>query len=158
MAKMRKEAKAEEVKKEEVIIEPIDAKPADEVVLRNPDIIASNPAPKKAEQPKSIRNIEVLSTDETQMIIEARLRKILQLENRAPAKGIIPALVKYKQAEGRPPIEALVEIDYVIFRDGYDYYIKNAPNATPDGYMKIIQKLMQGSIKHYRTVASINLV
>lgn len=131
----------------------------DNIVMRNPDILTSKPSPQTVEQPKMIRDINALSDEETQMIIESRLRKIFKLDDlRTPPRQIIPVLITYQQAEKRPPINALVDIDINLYRLGKEYYFNNAPNATADGFIRLIQKLVQGSVRHFRVVATDNLV
>ena len=111
----------------------------DKVTPLEQKIVVPKPQEPKEELPTPICDIEVLSESDKQVLVEKRIKAILE-QSQIP---YIPALVRYKEPESTaiPPMYALVDFDHRFVDEGWKFYQQNVRNPYVKDYLNLIQKL-----------------
>ena len=95
----------------------------------------------KAQLPTPICDIEALSESDKEILIEKRIKAILE-QTQIP---FIPAIIRFKEPETTaiPPMYALVDFDHRFVNEGWEFYKTNVRNPYVKDYINLIAKLFQ---------------
>lgn len=121
-------------------VEMAKATPVEDVV---PELTVQIVKPKvqeeKANLPTPICDIEALSESDKEILIEKRIKAILE-QTQIP---FIPAIIRYKEPETTaiPPMYALVDFDHRFVNEGWEFYKTNVRNPYVKDYINLIAKL-----------------
>lgn len=125
-------------KQEEVIL--VDATPVEDIVpALNVQIIKPVVHEEKEKVPTPICDIEELSDSDKEVLIEKRIKAILD-QTQTP---YIPAIVRFKEPETTsvPPMYALVDFDHRFVDEGWKFYQTNVRNPYVKDYLLLVAKL-----------------
>lgn len=94
----------------------------------------------KEKVPIAICDIEGLSDSDKEIIVEKRIKAILE-QTQIP---YIPAIVRYKEPETTaiPPMYALVDFDHRFVDEGWKFYQENVKTPYVKDYLLMVQKVM----------------
>lgn len=101
---------------------------------------AVTPEPDKTPLPTPICDIEELSEDDKQVIIEKRIKAIIS-QTQAP---FIPALIRFTEpgTTAVPPMYALVNFDHRFVDEGWKFYQTNVKEPYAKDYLNLLTKVM----------------
>lgn len=123
-------------------VEMAKATPVEDVV---PELTVQIVKPKvqeeKANLPTPICDIEALSESDKEILIEKRIKAILE-QTQIP---YIPAIIRFKEPETTaiPPMYALVDFDHRFVDEGWKFYQTNVRNPYVKDYINLIAKLFK---------------
>ena len=126
------------------VLEPKIAKATfveDKVPELTVEIVKPKVQEEKANLPTPICDIEALSESDKEVLIEKRIKAILD-QTQIP---YIPAVIRFKEPETTaiPPMYALVDFDHRFVDEGWKFYQTNVRNPYVKDYINLIAKLYQ---------------
>ena len=136
------------------IAEPtmVEAKPVEDVV---PELTIEVVKPKTAEvdktkMPPPIYEIEGLTEDDKQVLIEKRVKAIIS-QTQIP---YIPAFIKFREpgTTNVPPMYAIVDFDHRFVDEGWKFYQTNVREPYMKDYLNLITKVMNKPNKIFTRV------
>ena len=124
-----------------------------------PELVAEVVKPKKVEEdktrmPPAICDIEGLTDDDKQVLMEKRVKAIIS-QTQIP---YIPALIKFKEpgTTSVPPMYALVDFDHRFVDEGWQFYKTNVKEPYVKDYLNMIVKVMNKPNKIFTRVVQFN--
>lgn len=124
-----------------------------------PELVAEVVKPKKVEEdktrmPPAICDIEGLTDDDKQVLVEKRVKAIIS-QTQIP---YIPALIKFKEpgTTSVPPMFALVDFDHRFVDEGWQFYKTNVKEPYVKDYLNMIVKVMNKPNKIFTRVVQFN--
>lgn len=105
------------------------------------EIVKPKVQEEKAQLPTPICDIEALSESDKEVLIEKRIKAILE-QTQIP---FIPAIIRFKEPETTaiPPMYALVDFDHRFVNEGWEFYKTNVRNPYVKDYINLIAKLFK---------------
>lgn len=152
-----------EIKKEEETgtknteeVEIVSSTPVEDKI---PELVSEVVKPKtpvkdKTNMPPAICDIDGLTEDDKQVLIEKRVKAIIS-QTQIP---YIPALIKFKEpgTTSVPPMYALVDFDHRFVDEGWDFYKTNVRNPYVKDYLNLLTKVMNKPNKIFTRVVQFN--
>jgi len=124
-----------------------------------PELVTEVVKPKKVEEdktrmPPAICDIEGLTDDDKQVLMEKRVKAIIS-QTQIP---YIPALIKFKEpgTTSVPPMFALVDFDHRFVDEGWQFYKTNVKEPYVKDYLNMIVKVMNKPNKIFTRVVQFN--
>lgn len=110
--------------------------------------------PDKTKMPPAICDIEGLTDDDKQVLMEKRIKAIIS-QTQIP---YIPALIKFKEpgTTSVPPMFALVDFDHRFVDEGWEFYKTNVKEPYVKDYLNMIVKVMNKPNKIFTRVVQFN--
>lgn len=127
-------------------VEMAKATPVEDVV---PEITVQVVKPKvqevKEQMPTAICDIEALSESDKEILVEKRIKAIIE-QTQIP---FIPAIIRYKEPETTavPPMYAIADFDHRFVAEGWDFYRTNVRNPYVKDYLNLLVKIFNKPIK-----------
>lgn len=130
----------------------VETKPVKDVV---PELTVEVVKPRKTEEnktrmPPAICDIEGLSDDDKQVLIEKRIKGIIS-QTQIP---YIPAFIKFREpgTTNVPPMYAIVDFDHRFVDEGWKFYQTNVREPYMKDYLNLVTKVMSKPNKVFTRV------
>lgn len=134
----------------------VEAKVVEDVVPElTVEVVKAKPVEQdKVKVPIPICDIEELTEDDKQVLIEKRIKTIIS-QTQVP---YIPALIRYKEpgTTSVPPMFALVDFDHRYVSEGWEFYKTNVRNPYVKDYLLLIYKVMNKPNKIFTRLVTFN--